>query len=420
MKSLKRFGNSSFLLAARILSMLIAVSLTICVFTSCDKDENTSSQPVGEKLSTEIYDFESSYDGGNKGYVAAKDGKYGVLDKNGEVVIDYTFERIYSDYSENLLMAQSDQQNVYIDMKGNIVLKTNAAAIDEFFSSVAACAFYNEEDQTYEYGYVSLETGDVINSEVLYSAKAFSEGYGVCCVKETGLYGYIKPDGTYFIEPKYQNAGSFRNGYAPVYIDGKWGYINTKGEMAIEPQYDNVGFFNEDGYAKVCVGEDWGAIDTTGKFIVEPAYEEFNDFKEGYSVVFNGEAYGVVDINGTVVLNFEYDNIYEYNDGLFAVCKDRLWGFADADGNIVIDCQYYFVSQFSEGLAGVQLKSDSLCGYIDKTGKTVIEPQFAAIGYFHNGQAVVTSAEEENLSGVIDTSGNYVIKPEYTEIIEII
>lgn len=252
-----------------------------------------------------------------------------MLNRDGSIKIEHKFERIYSNYSENLLMAQSDMQNVYIDLKGNIILKTSAAAVDEFIDSVAACAFFNEEDKTYEYGYLSLDTGNKINKDVFYSAKAFSDGYGVCCVKSTGLFGFIKADGTYFIEPKYESAGSFKNGYAPVRVKDKWGFIDKKGDMVIEPKFENVGFFDENGLAKVFVNENWGVIDTTGEFVISPKYEEFNDFKDGYAVVYNGEGYGVIDQKGNYIVKPEYENIYEHNQGLFAVKKDNKWGFAN-------------------------------------------------------------------------------------------
>ena len=39
------------------------------------------------------------------------------------------------------------------------------------------------------------------------------------------------------IPPRFEEAGSFSEGYASVLIDGKYGYIDAKGRMAIGPQF---------------------------------------------------------------------------------------------------------------------------------------------------------------------------------------
>ena len=44
-------------------------------------------------------------------------------------------------------------------------------------------------------------------------------------VKENGLWGYIKTDGKYAIEPRYEYAKQFVNGCAPVKEDIGWHYI---------------------------------------------------------------------------------------------------------------------------------------------------------------------------------------------------
>ena len=46
------------------------------------------------------------------------------------------------------------------------------------------------------------------------------------------------------IEPQYDDARSFSNGYAAVQKDGKWGFINSDNEMVIEPEFEDARGFN--------------------------------------------------------------------------------------------------------------------------------------------------------------------------------
>ena len=49
------------------------------------------------------------------------------------------------------------------------------------------------------------------------------------------------------IEPKYDNARSFVNGYAAVLEEGKWGFINDKGNYVIKPQFEGAKDFSSSG-----------------------------------------------------------------------------------------------------------------------------------------------------------------------------
>ncbi|MBQ6568755.1 MAG: WG repeat-containing protein [Clostridia bacterium] len=394
----------------RILCAALAALMCVSVIGCGKKKQNN-------KKASE-YDYMSQYDGGTIGYIVSEEGKYGIIDAKGNYIVEPTFERIFSTLSENLLIAQKDQKLVYIDMKGNVIIETDADVLDEFYDGAAACCYLQKDTETYTYSYISKTTGAPINDTVYYSTKAFSEGCGVCCDNETHLYGYVKADGKYLIKPQYQAAGSFHSGLAPVYANGKWGFINKDGTFVIAPAYDNVSVFGDDGLCRVCIDKKWGYIDTTGKTVIEPRYTELNEFSEGYAVVYDGTAYGVIDKTGKYIIEPAYDNIYPCSEGYFAVFKDGKWGFADTAGKIVIDLSYYFVSSFSEGVALVQKDVDSLCGYIDKTGKQVIAPSIKTGGYFRNGLAVAQSTDE--LYGVIDKTGSFAVPAKYTSIIEIL
>ena len=56
--------------------------------------------------------------------------------------------------------------------------------------------------------------------------------YGILAIVKVGeKYGYIKSDGTYFIEPIFDKANDFNKGFAFVILDGKRRYVNSAGEI---------------------------------------------------------------------------------------------------------------------------------------------------------------------------------------------
>jgi hypothetical protein len=47
-------------------------------------------------------------------------------------------------------------------------------------------------------------------------------------------------------------------------------------EWAIQPQYDGARDFRN-GYASVRKGDKWGVIDDTGKMVIEPKFDDIKD-----------------------------------------------------------------------------------------------------------------------------------------------
>jgi hypothetical protein len=72
-----------------------------------------------------------------------------------------------------------------------------------------------------------------------------------------GKYGYIDKAGKYVINPQFEDAKPFKDGFAAVEVGRKWGYINKGGKFVINPQFDDAEPFN-DGLAVVKVGGKYG------------------------------------------------------------------------------------------------------------------------------------------------------------------
>jgi hypothetical protein len=94
-------------------------------------------------------------------------------------------------------------------------------------------------------------------------ASDFKDGFAV--VELNKKYGYLKPDGTYLIEPKFDETWGFENGFARVKLNGKWGFIKPDGTYFIEPKFDMAMVF-KNGFAVVKLKDKWGRLSTTGEY----------------------------------------------------------------------------------------------------------------------------------------------------------
>ncbi len=77
---------------------------------------------------------------------------------------------------------------------------------------------------------------------------------------------------------------------AAVAQDGKWGFMDNQGEMVIEPQYEDARSFCN-GYAAVKQKGVWGFIDAQGEMVIEPQFADARDFSDGSVFVKRGDKF---------------------------------------------------------------------------------------------------------------------------------
>lgn len=78
---------------------------------------------------------------------------------------------------------------------------------------------------------------------------------------QNGKYGFVDNSGKWIIEPKFDEAESFRYKIAKVKIDGKYGFIRTDGSYLFKPELRNAFMWGELGVAHFDKDEDGNECD---------------------------------------------------------------------------------------------------------------------------------------------------------------
>lgn len=78
---------------------------------------------------------------------------------------------------------------------------------------------------------------------------------GMIAFQRNGLWGFVDSEGNVLVEPAYQQARSFSNGFAAVCLEGSWGFLTADGTMAFEAQWLDVGYFSAGGTCYVQTAE---------------------------------------------------------------------------------------------------------------------------------------------------------------------
>ena len=134
-----------------------------------------------------------------------------------------------------------------------------------------------------KWGYVNL-MGEIVIKTQFEDAKGFSEG--LAAVQVGGKWGYVNTEGEIIIKPQFDEAGAFskemryRGGVisgirdaveklASVRVGRKVGYINREGKFFAT--YRGLSF--SEGLAIVRVGNKLGYIKHGGEIVIEPQFD---------------------------------------------------------------------------------------------------------------------------------------------------
>ncbi len=343
-------------------------------------------------------------------------GKYGYIDKTGNIIIPCQWEKAEG-FSKGLaLVTNSNKTKSYIDNSGNVVWK-NVGVLSEGLERVS-----NNEGQ---YGYIDYSSKHIVIPCKWKMAYNFSQGMAL--VQDTAKqwffidksgkiiwkdvsgpneslyrvrdssnkYGYIDKNMKIVISCQWKYAGSFKDGFALVQdFSAKYGYIEKNGRNVIRCQWSRAYNFC-DGLALVkdSIGK-YGFIDKKGKYVVPCEWSNANSFNCGLAPVLakgtnwafikEKDKWGYIDPNGNVAIPFKWKSAKRFYEDMAAVQDfDDKWGYIDKNGKVVIPCNYQKAEDFSNGLARVEAVSTRVTVtkglpvvekkilYVDKNGKIV-------------------------------------------------
>lgn len=285
-------------------------------------------------------EYENAYNFSCGRAFVKKNGKWGCIDTNGNVVILFQYDFVYS-YNEDIALVYSGTLNKMGYPSGG------------------------------HYSYINLDGNTIYeNDEGGYD---FSEG--LARVKVNGKVGYINTNGELAIDAKWSNAGSFSNGRAWVESNAGISFINIDGEEIAKCDYSNIRFIGSfsDGLAYIADNKTsrYGFLNEQGKLVIPCQYRFVGNFQNGYAFVQNEDKkYGIIDKNGGLSVPCLWDEIQNVGQYFrvrkFATINQNTgagvggtYGLIDAQGNVVLECIYSSIN-YGEGYYTVSKEKDWL------------------------------------------------------------
>lgn len=209
---------------------------------------------IAKPIYDEVYDFADGF------AAVAVDKLWGFIDAKGNVLIEPRFKEAYH-FSEGLACVLTEDGYQYIDTTGRFVITHGYRVAGDFVDGLAPASKDGRA-----FGFIDKKGGWFVKPE-FYDVDHFSEGFAVVrqfskdslkrvqsghpC-KDGILYGnvsfeegtvmhfdasgslinpskvtFINRKGEKIISQEFDDARSFKNGFAGVKINGKWGYLEV-------------------------------------------------------------------------------------------------------------------------------------------------------------------------------------------------
>jgi hypothetical protein len=308
----------------------------------------------------------------HEGLIAAqKKGKWGYIDQEDKVVIDFQFDR-----AEN-----------FLHMKAKVGRKRN--------------------DSKYEYQII-WKNGKALSPEyakIWYAdIKYYPEIELFITTGFNGKKGYLGPKGIIWAKPRYTIATPFWGSLAFVEENGKKKYINNSlksptgeleikygepfvGDIAIVTNYENAkAIINEKGevlsewYADIKPFESevtivtkgssnkqqFAYMDAKGKVLSE-WFDQITGIN-GRNLAFDGKKWYYINSTGELT-SPPFDEVWPSEDSLMKIRKDLKWGFIDHNDKLVVEYRFSHVSDWKDGLSIVS--ENDLQAIMNTEGKVV-------------------------------------------------
>lgn len=248
--------------------VLITSSLAVLFFTGCSSKDELAI--VNEK------------------------GKYGALENSSDVIIKPVYDELsnfddmknknmktehphilnlhwlHNYYGNEYAIAEYQGKYGVVNKDNEMVVKPIYDSITKLFNGFSVIKLDDK------YGYLNDEF-EVVQKPIFKDAREFLEDVTFVQSNANAKWGCITKDMELKIGDEYDEIYNLYNGYARTVKDGKWGYINNQCKVIVEPKYEYAYDFSK-GYAKVLKNGKTAYVDAEGKEITRPIFSRGENF----------------------------------------------------------------------------------------------------------------------------------------------
>lgn len=305
---------------------------------------------------TEIQDDTNVY------LVAFKDGQAGLL-KNKKVILNHEYEDItYNAYNDVFIIKRNGKQGI-VDKNGNVKIQPE-------YESIEFGGIYIDGEKDGEFVLLDLNGNRIENQEIVIKMPT-KDGKHYIVADKNEMYDIINESGESIIENSYAYMEEIDSNYFVVGNNNKNGIIDLSGKAVVDLTYNSI--FSIDGtdllQANISSTSTVSLIDRKTMKVLITLDNASVDIEEDYVKVYSEEEIHYFNDEGKELTSKE---VFPNNE-LYAKEINGKWGFVDKNGDLKVQNEYDMVTEFNEyGFAGI--KKGGKWGSINSKGEIVQEP----------------------------------------------
>lgn len=349
------------------------------------------------------------------------DGKWGLFDYDGKVVMAPRYEEI-GKFVEGYAPFIQDNKIGFLDTLGNVVLPARYApedpdSMDMVFDNPSVKyhvnAFQGGAVVVNDNGVYRLigKTGENLLDNDIRIEKRSGD---VLIIRRHSMYGLAGLHGEILVEPRYARIDEILPGELfSFFVMGSLGLFNELGESISERRFLDVQAYTGYGNSLARVWYEDGKqalLDKDGNMLFEPLYQSVLPMEvPGFYVVEQQGYVGVARGDGTMVVPLEYKKIRPLAgpDTLFVAQKDYHYTVFDAQGKIHYSGTDRVIVDMAPS-GDLITWSEGFCGVMNADGAWVLEPQYEEI-YLVLGHVV--AAKHKGRFGAVDMKTKEILVP---------
>ena len=370
-------------------------------------------------------------------YIYREDSKYGVLDKNGNIIVKANYSNIIIPNPKKDVFVCYNQEKSEIINSSNNKLFENLNRVEPIkLKFIASDLVYEKNTLKYEennlYGLIDFK-GKIIINNIYDSIESLTMNEGkfiVCKDKKYGIidlkgntlikteYDTCVSDGFYTEEELYKKSGFIVSNKTE---DGfKYGYYNYKGKKILDVKYNKIERINKknENISYLIVSENGKCgVYREKKQIIPNEYQGIT-YNEDLNIFIleKNKKYGVADINGKIIVDIDKDQIFQRGIYLY-ISKDDNKSVVDEFGNRVdIDYNKMVYTTDNESFMITTYIDNAIVNYgiISKDGKELVKEEYKYIEYLFDNYFIAKN-DEGNL-GIIDSNNKIMLEFKYSSL----
>ena len=340
----RRYDNEPKLNLKKVAGVIIALAVIIMIIISIVNIVKNS----GKNVEVKIYSY----------YTVYENGGFGVINSDGEIVIEPTYYEIISipNNSKPIFICTYDVDDVNGTYRTKAINEKNEEILVGYDKIEAIDNYDSKQNIWYEdnvlrvskngkYGIVNFEGQEVLPCEYdeITALKGVKANF---IVKKDGNIGLVNEVGQTIVNTEYKDVIPLKDEYKSEYIiinaENKYGLISTSGTVLIETKYDEVKYIGSLHLFAVKEADTWKLFDTeTNSIVIDGGYKDIVEAKSENIIVVNEDGkYGVLNKDYSVKIEPQYEDL-KYAFSIYYIAKkDGKYGIINSENETVIEFEY--------------------------------------------------------------------------------